>query len=567
VSEQLVLWSECDELFSDAVESKQRYDSCGLRDTEGQNRDEHQIIAVIMRVWQRAKHLNSAIMGSLGADCTSQSESFALRSFHYERPIFPLLLKQLLQKQRYTTPGLRTVVISYALVGPLFVAICVASVEQSDRSIAFVNALPVSTWKAATARVLIGWMTLVIPLITTAVFCQIQVTLSDDMASRGIAQLAEWSGLSAHLAVTAMIAMAIVWCSNAYAWVLLATVNQKTELRAGLIGTTVMALLLLATVLTLKHGDLNTGGVQQLLTWILMALNGTLWISDTNAARPFESMSYVSPIVHVSLIGLLLTLSVRRYGQKPVFQLSQLGRAVEKSGTVAVRQYPPFASARSALLWMQYRQSIPIAMCGFQITLLLVCIQRNDFRAHFLEGFGPLFGCILALVIGTGTFANQLEPELHTFWRSRPISPGQWFRLKYLSSALVLVVCYDLPIFLLLVAVRRGMNISADVVFSMLLQLFVYSTAVLAARGFRHFAYSAILATAAVLVVIAPPEMIAGFPEALSFLDMWDQASYGNTGDSAWAYIANATLLLGSLIASSTLLAAWLIKRDISAPQ
>ena len=27
----------------------------------------------------------------------------SLRSFHYERPIFPLLLKQLLQKQRYTT--------------------------------------------------------------------------------------------------------------------------------------------------------------------------------------------------------------------------------------------------------------------------------------------------------------------------------------------------------------------------------------------------------------------------------------------------------------------------------
>jgi hypothetical protein len=27
----------------------------------------------------------------------------SLRSFHYERPIFPLLLKQLLHKQRYTT--------------------------------------------------------------------------------------------------------------------------------------------------------------------------------------------------------------------------------------------------------------------------------------------------------------------------------------------------------------------------------------------------------------------------------------------------------------------------------
>ena len=32
-----------------------------------------------------------------------RSPFHSLRSFHYERPIFPLLLTQLLQKQRYTT--------------------------------------------------------------------------------------------------------------------------------------------------------------------------------------------------------------------------------------------------------------------------------------------------------------------------------------------------------------------------------------------------------------------------------------------------------------------------------
>jgi hypothetical protein len=35
-----------------------------------------------------------------------RSPFHSLRSFHYERPIFPLLLTQLLQKQRYTTDKL-----------------------------------------------------------------------------------------------------------------------------------------------------------------------------------------------------------------------------------------------------------------------------------------------------------------------------------------------------------------------------------------------------------------------------------------------------------------------------
>jgi hypothetical protein len=40
---------------------------------------------------------------SSGSKKMGRSPFHSLRSFHYERPIFPLLLTQLLQKQRYTT--------------------------------------------------------------------------------------------------------------------------------------------------------------------------------------------------------------------------------------------------------------------------------------------------------------------------------------------------------------------------------------------------------------------------------------------------------------------------------
>jgi len=461
--------------------------------------------------------------------------------------------------------ALVTVVYGYALVGPLFVAMNVGSGERSNGSIAFVNAMPILTWKYGVVRILVGWLVLVTPLIAIALFSQLYVGLTGTHGSKILGQLAGQLGVSVNVAAVVMTTLAVGISTNIYAWILLATVNQKTELRAGLIGLVTTVLILLTAIWTVDHdAGSGTSIIHEVCTWILMAGSGTLWTMRYNDGNYLASTHLESVIVHAMVIGGLLTLTARRYGQQPLLQLNRSHRSSLESMMPSARRTHPFSSARAALLWMQYRQSLPIAVCGATIMLLIVCIERDSQRGNILVGLGPFFGGILALVIGAGAFAHQLEPELHTFWRSRPICPRQWFWLKYLAGALVLVVCYDIPMFFLEVAVTRGMNISPNIVFATLLHLFAYSMAVLAACGVRHTAYSAILAAAAVVVVIFPPLVFVHFPKALSFMGMWEDATYRHIGNTVWGNIADATILLGPLIVCSTLCAAWLVKRDIS---
>src|SRR5437764_15316021 len=54
-------------------------------------------------------------------------------------------------------------------------------------------------------------------------------------------------------------------------------------------------------------------------------------------------------------------------------------------------------------------------------------------------------GIVLALLIGVGTFAPDLEPRVNTFWRSRPISASAWFWSKYMIGAGAMILTLGLP--------------------------------------------------------------------------------------------------------------------------
>ncbi len=42
-------------------------------------------------------------------------------------------------------------------------------------------------------------------------------------------------------------------------------------------------------------------------------------------------------------------------------------------------------------------------------------------------------------------FTAELEPRLVAFWRSRPIDPVAWFRIKFVTGALITLIFIDLP--------------------------------------------------------------------------------------------------------------------------
>ncbi|MDA0832382.1 MAG: hypothetical protein O2955_08450 [Planctomycetota bacterium] len=179
---------------------------------------------------------------------------------------------------------------------------------------------------------------------------------------------------------------------------------------------------------------------------------------------------------------------------------------------------------------------------------------------------------MLALIIGVGSFVHELDPKLHTFWRSRPISPAAWFWLKFAAGFFVLAVLYDVPYALLswsriIHPFWRSAESNLpilEVCFPILLHLLVYSIAVLAACVIRHSVYATILALCAVLAILLPPLFtdLRRIPDWLSFIELWSNSIHHHPRVDLNFLIAGAFVTAFALPA--TLLSAWLIKRDIA---
>jgi hypothetical protein len=70
---------------------------------------------------------------------------------------------------------------------------------------------------------------------------------------------------------------------------------------------------------------------------------------------------------------------------------------------------------------------------GYDVALLILGLTAN-------------IGFLVVLIVGVGVFDQDLSPKLHTFWRSRPIDPDQWYWTKYVAGLVVLAVALLLPV-------------------------------------------------------------------------------------------------------------------------
>ena len=60
-----------------------------------------------------------------------------------------------------------------------------------------------------------------------------------------------------------------------------------------------------------------------------------------------------------------------------------------------------------------------------------------------------VLGFVMAMVIGIGVCFYDVQPQLNTFWRSRPIHPDLWFWCKYITGLAVLLTAIYAPMFLI----------------------------------------------------------------------------------------------------------------------
>lgn len=64
-----------------------------------------------------------------------------------------------------------------------------------------------------------------------------------------------------------------------------------------------------------------------------------------------------------------------------------------------------------------------------------------------------MVGGLVSIVSGIGLWLDDLRPEIHSFWRSRPISPELWFAVKFASSVVITIATLALPSLLIYYAV------------------------------------------------------------------------------------------------------------------
>lgn len=437
----------------------------------------------------------------------------------------------------------------YVAIAPIFLTMHTAARERAEGTLEFIRGLPCSPRQVGRVRVVASAVAIAIPiLVATALWYGLWSTISKaglvqplrPRLTSGSDVLFELSGAVATFTTTAI---------SLYLWGTAMAMNQPTELRAGAIALAVAGGWAGWTMFSASQWD-NPPYV-----WY--------WMYAITAIGPFAGGVLLDPGLSVAgRIGMgscqlatwlaLIGVAVRRYGalEPETWKLVWAGER-------------RFSSPIRALLWMQSRQAIPLALGAGATLIALAGTQGCDLMI--------LAGGAWAIVIATTLFSADLEPQLAAFWQSRPIDVAHWFWTKILVGALVILVCLDLPAAVVLQP--RGQSGWAEMVaFATcvpVLHLAVYGFAVLVTCLVRNTIYAGILSMGAMLALVMLP-MIASPGGALTLVNVLKvmerfvvAATLGEPG-AMLAAVTFYVLFAGMLATLTTLAALWVVRHDVA---
>jgi hypothetical protein len=220
-----------------------------------------------------------------------------------------------------------------------------------------------------------------------------------------------------------------------------------------------------------------------------------------------------------------------------------------------------------ALAWAQWRQALPLGILAIATLIALSPVSDNGYLLAF-------FGGVWAIIVGVTMFAAELEPRLYTFWRSRPIDPSNWFRVKYVAGASIALLCFDLPgawVGHSYNQVSRFEDVIPYLICVPLLHLSVYSVAVMMVCLVRQTVYAGILSMSAMLLLVLLPSLPSMHQTAWQPLNVsWMMSSLSEAGSRAHPTSSILTSLLIYLTCHATVvvaatLAAWSsVKYDVA---
>lgn len=366
---------------------------------------------------------------------------------------------------RAAVGGFSSAAMFYSMCAALFLAMRTAQGEQSDGTLGFTAALPISLRRVAAARLTSAAATLAIPILLGA----------------AIVMLALISGLIEQAAPRPFPPLERL--PERETGTLLTSLEQLASVTAIASLGGIQLLIIISVIGCWLRSQAQVGFLGVVVTLSFFIFAGILWYGPV---RPLVAQLIYGAFVPQSLVvhwgyaeevggytdhelaqyrwsSLGMTVGVQlMLGMLFATQYGRLrGPAAEKQpgrwrwGLPAVWSYVPIRLPGKLLaqVWLELRQAMPLVIYGFLLCLLVtgVTVAMEGYERHtYDESFRSqlphtvfFVGMLWSVVVAAGIYSADLGEGLGSFWRSRPISPRMWFWTKYIVGLVMVLTVLD----------------------------------------------------------------------------------------------------------------------------
>ncbi len=353
-----------------------------------------------------------------------------------------------------------------ALIYTFFAAIVLAMRtshgERTDGTIAFSAALPVSLRRMATVRIVSAALTLAVPIVIAAGI--LALALAGGLVAQVESRLPGYLTPLEHLG--SVTAIAILGGVELLLVLSLLGCYLRSQAPIGVVG----AVMAFGSLITLgKFSSLNQYPWARVIYGALLPQSLVMDWGSGNERGGFyytdpgfqyytdhEVAQYRWIVMSLSVFVLALfgRLFVTRYGALRGSSTRPRPRRFRIAFPPILSRIPIRLPGRlPAMIWLELRQAMPLATCGFLVAVLMaIAIALLGVRVDFssrpslltaLPDSVVIVGMLWPVVVGSGLYSADLGSGLGAFWRSRPISPDLWFWTKFVVGLAAVVGLLD----------------------------------------------------------------------------------------------------------------------------
>jgi hypothetical protein len=363
----------------------------------------------------------------------------------------------------------------YGLFGPLFLAMRTAVGDRTQGTLGFSSSLPSPVRQQAAVRVLGALITLVGPIALGALMLSLAL-LTGAIKQSGLRMPhdANYVEFEKRISLTRWAAVGVTWqcaaiaVASASELLLILSVigvRRRSEAHVGFIG----AILGFAWILpTAMLDGFRESSHRTAANWLAGFLPQSLVIpwSYGTPQGDYDDLEFAGLIWGPLCLNLLVAVGLciwftHRFAAAVPWISDRRTRINWRLPPLFSRLPLRLPGRTAALVWLDLRQSVPLALAGLALAFFMsvaqICLERHSaslwnpygdpsvttIAAGRLAGSTWIVAVLWSAVVGSGIFGAELQPGLADFWRSRPVGPSMWFWTKFTVGLVATLIVLD----------------------------------------------------------------------------------------------------------------------------